>query len=89
MPNFKMSLDNAIKARDHAISEALLLKQAIDFVNSMLDAAISVHKSNESMAQYRVECAFSLIRYFVSPSMSAWDVNSKLNGYLLTIQLPE
>ncbi|OCG34789.1 MULTISPECIES: hypothetical protein [unclassified Gilliamella] len=75
MQNFKTILDAAIKARNHAIS------------NSMLDSAISTHKSDARMTEYKVRCATTLIRYLTKPSMSLWDSNSKLKEYLATNQL--
>lgn len=88
MQNFKTILDAAIKARNHAISNSMLLKEVIAFIDSMLDSAISTHKSDARMTEYKVRCATTLIRYLTKPSMSLWDSNSKLKEYLVTNQLP-
>lgn len=88
MQNFKTILDVAIEARNRAISNSLLPKEVIAFVNLMLDSAISIHKSDTRMAEYKVRCVASLIRYFTKPSMTLWDSNSKLKEYLVTNQLP-
>lgn len=86
MQDFKTILDNTIKARSHSIDK--LPKEAVAFIDAMLNSAITTHERDIKMAEYKVRCADTLIRYFINPSMNLWDKNSKLEQYLLTNQLP-